>query len=263
MNPYLIPGFLGIALQVCVLHLLIRGAYRRFPGITLYLMVLFLTGIVDASAFVESGWWPDWYYQYYYLNNTIRHLSGFVALVSLVYRMSRSGERQGNLFRISFASLAVIAASALLAGGAWPNEYMNEASRNLSFATVVLTVALWLAMVKNRTRDVQLFLVTGGLGLNMAGEAIAQSLLRISGDETGFLFHAGNIIGITSHLLCLLIWWKAFRQPAVEMGATPNHPRDERPQERPLTAAQRLDPNPGARETDNRSERDRCSAVNR
>jgi len=229
MNVYLVVGFLGIALQVCVLHLLIRGAYRQFPGIAVYLAVLFLTAIADATVFVEAGLWPVWYQEYYYLNNTVRHLAGFAALVSLVFRASNSGERHRNVLKISLASLLVISASALLAHGTWPNEYMNEASRNLSFATVLLNVALWLTLAKNRTRDTQLFLVSGGLGLNMAGEAVAQSLLRLSVGGPAIFEHAGNIVGVSSHILCLLIWWKAFRQPAVETVVTEGVPTERVP----------------------------------
>jgi len=221
MSGFLIVGIAGIALQACVLHILFKGAYRRFPGITLYVVILILTSVADATAYRQVGWWPQWYEEYYYLNNTLRHFGGFVALVSLIYLASTVGTRKGSVFKLSIASVAVIAASLLLAQGDWPNQYMNEASRNLSFATVILNIVLWLSLVKNRARDSQLFMVSGGLGLNMAGEAVGQSLLRIAVVGPDILFYLGNIIAIGSHFLCLLIWWRSFRS-VLQESAIPN-----------------------------------------
>ena len=205
---YIAIGFVGLAAQLLVIYALISSDPRRFGGLLFYLLVLFLTTVADLAVFLGVGAWPDWYREYYYLNNTLRHLSGFVALVSLVHLATVAApDRVITRFKIVAGAVLVIAMSLLLASGQWPDQYMNTASRNLSFATVILNIVLWLALVKNRATDRRLFLVSGGLGLNMAGEAIGQSLLGISpAVET-----LGNLVGIGSHFLCLYVWWSAFR----------------------------------------------------
>ena len=217
-NVYIVIGFVGLAAQLLVIHALMTYDPRRFGGVLFYLLVLFLTTVTDLAVFLGVGaWWPAWYREYYYLNNTLRHLSGFVALVSLVHLATAGApDRFQVRVKIVAGALVVIAMSLLLASGGWPNQYMNTASRNLSFATVILNTALWLAMIKNRATDRRLFLVSGGLGLNMAGEAIGQSLLGMSPAAQNL----GNVIAIGSHFLCLYIWWSAFRlrDPNVSLG---------------------------------------------
>ena len=206
---YLALGALGMGLQVVVIYAMTRGPGREFPGVFFYLLVLFLTGIADTAVFLDVANWPPWYREYYYLNNTVRHLAGFVALVSLAYIAGkRSQERSALHFKLFLGSVVIVAGSFLLASGGWPDYYMNQAGRNLSFATMVLNVVLWTSLIKFRTQDHRLFLVSGGLGLNMAGEAIGQSLVQLGEATSTF----GNLISVFSHLLCLCIWWQAFRR---------------------------------------------------
>lgn len=217
-------GFVGLAAQVGVIYAFVGKPQREFRGVFFYVLILFLTSVADITAYP----WPAWYIEYYYLNNTLRHLAGFGALVSLVYAASTgSSGRSGVRVKIFLGTIGVIALSLLLAGGTWPDAYMNEAARNLSFATVVLTAILWLFLIRFRAQDRRLYLVAGGLGLNMAGEAIGQSLANLS-QWSPLMLDAGSLIAITSHLLCLYIWWKALRQPAEHVekpsgSALPSH----------------------------------------
>ncbi|MCP5118105.1 MAG: hypothetical protein GY953_45405 [bacterium] len=208
-NLYLPLGIFGLALQLVVVYALTRGPYRQFPGVTAYLLVLFLTGVADLAVFFNVGSWPDWYREYYYLNNTLRHFAGFAALVSLIYMATaHAPNRVIHRLKVCLGTLGVVGGCFLLSSGTWPDAYMNEVSRNLSFSTVVLNLILWFSLIKYCNRDTRLFLVSGGLGLNMTGEAIGQSLVPVS----KLAWHAGNLIAIASHLLCLYIWWVAFRR---------------------------------------------------
>jgi len=222
---YLCVGLLGVAAEVWVLHTLIRSQHSRFAGVGFCLAVLLLTDIADGVSYLSGGGWTEWYVEYYYLNNAARILSRLAALVSLAYLASTVHTRGTALLKILLGAVAVIAASALLASGSWPHEYMIEATRNLSFASVILNTMLWLSLIKNRTSDTQLFLVSGGLGLNMAGEAIGQSLLQMA-DVYALLVHAGGVFVIGSQLLCLFIWGKAFQyetQRSVVANGVPAH----------------------------------------
>ena len=210
-NLYLALGIVGIIFQGLVLYAMTRGAYREFGGVALYIVVLLLTNVAESAAYVHVSTQPEWYANDYYVSNTARHLAILVAVVSLIYAAAKCNPRR-HVIRVKTAllTLAVIAASVLLANGPWPHAYMNQVNRNLSFATVILTVILWFSLVKVRTRDRRLLLVASGLGLNMAGEAIAQSLLNLA--RSGLVYHIASLISVLSELLCLWIWWSAFRR---------------------------------------------------
>jgi hypothetical protein len=51
-------------------------------------------------------------------------------------------------------------------------------------------------------------MVSGGLGIQMAGKAIGHSLRQLSPLNP----LAGDLVIVLSHLLCLYIWWHAFRR---------------------------------------------------
>lgn len=208
-NFYIAIGVLGTVMQLLVIYALTRGPFRQFPGVTFYLLVLFLTSVADMAVFLDLGVWPDWYRDYYYINNTVRHFAGFAAVVSLIYVATADDpNRLAHRTKVVVGTVGVIAVCFLLARGSTPGVYMSEATRNLSFSTVVLNLILWFSLIKIRAKDARLFMVSGGLGLNMTGEAIGHSLIPLS----ALAQHIGNLIGIGSHLLCLYIWWVAFRR---------------------------------------------------
>lgn len=218
---YLALGISGVVLQGLVIYAMTRGGYREFPGVAFCVIVLFLASIAEFAAYVDVSSRPEWYASCYYVSNSGRHLAAFVAVISLIYVAARDNpQRQAFRVKIAVLTLVVITASVLLAGGSWPHAYMNQVNRNLSFATVILTLFLWFSLVRVRTRDRLLFLVSGGLGLNMAGEAISQSLLHLA--RSGITYHVASLFSILPHLLCLWIWWTAFRRRDYDMIEVPD-----------------------------------------
>ena len=87
--------------------------------------------------------------------------------------------------------------------------WMTQFSRNVGFLAVILNLILWAALLKHRRPDQTLLLVSGGMGIQMAGKAIGHSLRQLRLTVT-----TGNLVIVLSHLLCLYIWWQAFRKPS-------------------------------------------------
>ncbi len=204
-------GVLGVALQVMVLYAMSRGPYRSYPGIFVYVIVLFLTAVADSAAYLDPETWRGWYRSVYFYNNVARQGMGLAAVISLYFTATAQQPKKVALrIRIIAGTAVVIALSFLWATPIASRIplYLTRVCRNLSFANAVLNLVLWFALIRERARDPRLFIVSGGLGLNMAGEAIGQSLLSMSRSTVVI----GNLIAVSSHLLCLLIWWKAFRR---------------------------------------------------
>jgi hypothetical protein len=85
---------------------------------------------------------------------------------------------------------------------------MTAVIRNMSLGAAILNLGLWAGLIGRKDRDPQLLLLSGGLGLQMTGEAMGHSLRMIS--RTSEIF--GNVVLVVAHLLCLLAWWQAFRK---------------------------------------------------
>lgn len=198
----------GLGLELVVIGALLGGLYRRFPVLLLYLLVVFLTGVADAALFLGAAEWTAGQASGYYVTDTVRRVAAFLLVLDLVFRLARG---EASLVKFRNRALALTAVGTLLSlalsSGSTLGLYMTELSRNLSFLTTVLVLGLWFALARARSADVGLLLVTAGMGLNMAGEAAAQSMIRLSPR----LVQPGGIVAVTTHLLCLLVWWKACR----------------------------------------------------
>jgi hypothetical protein len=84
---------------------------------------------------------------------------------------------------------------------------MTQLSRNLGFLAVILNLVLWAVLIKSQRADRTLLMVSGGIGIQMAGKAIGHSLRQLSRST----IVAGDLTIVLSGLLCLYIWWQAFR----------------------------------------------------
>ncbi len=218
MNPFwLALGIGGTALQVAVIYRMIQGFHRRYPGVFFYLLVLFLTSVIDSAAAFDATGWGTAYRQHYVFNNIARHLAGLVAVLSLYFRATWN-HRKRFLLRFEVLLLVVCVAGVSLYfnyHGSLDSDYIAKAGRDLSFLTALLNLVLWFALIQSRSRERVLFLVSGGLGLNMAGEAVGQSLNAISWN----LWLLASLIGVGSHILCLLIWLRAMKVYSLEQAA--------------------------------------------
>ena len=208
---FLALGLVGSALQLMVIWAMSQGPYRRYPGVFFYLLVLFLTGIADFAGYMDPAGFSGWYGNVYFVNNLLRQFSGLVAVISLIFLATRTHPSKGAArTRIVLATVAVVAGAFLFSRGKSWGLYIVRVCRILSVTNALLNIVLWFELIRTRNRDRCLLLVCGGLGLNMAAEAIAESLIAVSG-AAGLVVFA-NVLSVGSHILCLLIWWVAFRR---------------------------------------------------
>jgi len=202
---------LGILLQLLLIHAQLKGAFKRFPILFTYAVTLFLTTIVEAAAFYDPQIWMK-SSGYYWIVDSIRQVLIFCVVISLTYKVmgesrSRSSVRRGLVAGAAIFALVSLYATREDAFGFW----MTSLSRNLSFCAVILNLILWAILIKSRLADRTLLLISGGLGIQMAGQAIGHSLRQISHDQSSPVRISGDLIVVLSHLACLYIWWQAFR----------------------------------------------------
>jgi hypothetical protein len=209
--------FVSVALQVYVIALLRRGAYKDYPFALIYSAVLLLTSAADAVA--HSGLVALSRAEqrvFYYRDDAARQFLLFAVVVSLIERAMQASPYRKHV-RTALAGLAVLSVFISLTVHSGAQHFvlwMTEVTRDLSFGSVALTLLLWSLLISSPRKDRQLLLVTGGLGLQFTGEAIGQSLRQLS-NHHHFILFAGNILMSVAHLLRLYVWMEAFRREPV------------------------------------------------
>jgi hypothetical protein len=229
----------SLVLQIFVVNSLRRGAYKDYPLVFAYSLVLFFTTLADGVLF--AGLVPLSYASksvYFYRNDAVRQFMLFAVVISLIDRALEAYQYRARV-RI-FLSLAVLASVlfSLKIHSSGSNQFiprMTEVTRDLSVASAVLTLLLWLMLISSRKKDHLLLMVTGGLGLQFTGEAIAQSLRQMSYPYHHGALIVGNLLAGGVQLLRLYVWLEAFRR---------SRPAQEQEKEEPDRKTQEAFPRP-------------------
>ncbi len=198
----------GVTLEALLVASLLRGAYRRFRVLFVYCLILLLTTSVEASAFYN----PAIYNRttlYYWVIDAARQALLFLLVISLVYQAMGASERRDSFRRaLVLGALACVLVSLFVTREQRIGIWMTQLSRDLGFIAVILNLILWAVLLKSGSPDRTLLMVSGGMGIQMAGKAIGHSLRYLS---RATIF-AGDLLIVVTHLLCLYVWWQAFRR---------------------------------------------------
>jgi hypothetical protein len=202
----------GLALQVLLIAAMFRGAYRLYRVLFVYAVVLLITTSIEATAVFGSGYTAG-LAAYYWVGDCVRQALLYVVVISLILRASEQSARGASIGRLLITGSTLFAALSLyFTYNRGLDFWMTRFSRNLGFLAVILNLILWGFLLKHRRPDQTLLLVSGGMGIQMAGKAIGHALRQLSPSTVT----AGDLVIVLSHLLCLYIWWEAFRKPYEE-----------------------------------------------
>jgi hypothetical protein len=98
--------------------------------------------------------------------------------------------------------------------------WMTPWTRDLKFCGAILDLALWGLLVSSRDREPRLLLLTGGMGIMFAGEAIGSAIQNLSIPyESYALYYGGHLFQVLASALFLYVWWQAFRRDAGGSGS--------------------------------------------
>jgi hypothetical protein len=210
-----IPTGAAILLYVLILDRLFRHHLRTYSILFINLLVLLFTVVIDSAYFFgqEAVGYSETARTVYFINDLLRQAMVYILVISLILRAVEGSAR------FQWVGRWLVLAAFLLAAGSflvhWDTDrfvaMMTNVIRNVSLVAMLMNLLLWVLLVRKRTSDRTLLLVTTGLGLQMAGEAMGQSLRLINAAAAAW----GNVVLILAHLLCLAVWYSAFkRRPA-------------------------------------------------
>jgi len=204
----------GLPLQLMVIAAMLRGAYRRYPFVFLYMIVDFLTSALEVRpslAFSHATLEEQrMFARLYWVDERILQALVFLMVISLVYHATAQFRPRRALLAGIVVGTAVFAAvtfwihydSALS-----PAKWMNPWTRDLNFCAAILDLGLWAVLLGAERKDLALLLVSGGLGLQFTGGAIGQSIRAMSGPVSVAADYFIPLVNICS----LYIFWQAFR----------------------------------------------------
>ncbi len=165
---------------------------------------------------VEGGLKSATYFHIYWVGEIVWDLLAFI-LVSVM--ILRALEKHAGLDAAKKILAIVMGAVIVLPfliypdrkffGGAW----FNGASQLLNFGASILNLVLWGALIASRNRERRLMMVSAGLGINVAGAAIAWGVRQL-GNKTPWpvpIQNTADLFAAITWLAGIALWCYAFR----------------------------------------------------
>ena len=220
---------IGLSLGLMVMATLLRGEWKKYPFVFAYVLGDFLTTVVEirpglqyANATAQARRAYTWLYWW---DERIMQALMFLLVMSLIYRAAAHMKARNTLMlAVSFGILLFAGVTLFVYFDATPGvpsgKWMTPWLRNLNFSAAIVDLGLWAQLIGARRKDYTLLLVSGALGIQFTGGAIGQAVRQISHSSaqvTGYFISLSNLI-------CLFIFWQAFRMSAASPDSKPHGP---------------------------------------
>jgi len=217
-------NLIGVPLEVLILAAMLRGAYRRYPALFVYMSAVFVVSLVETPLYVIGHlnvvWRTDrtvWaeYIKCYWIDERLLMGLVFVVVVSLIYQAT-ARTRSRRLMRTAVVAAAIIFPVVAfwihydpkVPTGQWVTAWAS----NLNFAAAILDLGLWAMLTGSSARDVRLLMFSGALGILFTGSAISATFSNLAtARKSSALVVGGGLVNMMSNLTFLYIWWQALR----------------------------------------------------
>lgn len=217
---------IGLPLELLVIAALVRGPYKRFPMLFAYTIVTFLTTVIEIPANIAYYFGDRQPVRsrafYYWLDEWFLLVLLFLVVVTLIWHATADIRSRRPVRTVLIVGPLLLAAVSFLIhynpNAAGPGEWMTPWTRDCYFGTAILDLGLWTLLIASREKDRLLLLLSGALGIQFTGEAIGGSIRLLAVAIFGRTAHAvlliviGNVLMVAANLLCMYIWWRAFRE---------------------------------------------------
>ncbi|MFN7939720.1 MAG: hypothetical protein U0R19_40715 [Bryobacteraceae bacterium] len=211
---YYLQGGLALALQVFILNAMLRNGPRRYWLLLLYIVSLFLsTAVLMLSLSGASGWSRE-ALRFFWISEVIQQALVFCTIISFIHQhLSSSDARTPKTRWLIIGAAAILLLILAIHKNNALNAWMTPVSRDLSFVATILNLILWTVLLRDPKRNERLLMVSGGLGVQLAGSAIGQGL-RVLWEVSKVFATLGNFVSSITYLISLYIIYRAFAQPA-------------------------------------------------
>lgn len=206
-------GFVGVVLQACLVLFLLLGPYRRYIVLFIYALTMLATTVVEFCVQNDTAL----YRKIYWSDEVIWFFMLFLTVISLTYLALEGNPLRAKAGRIlAGIFIGVLVLPFILfrppfftnphqwtpAWGVW----FNSTSQILDFGGAIMNLILWSALLTSKRRDPQLLTLSAGLGVILAGQAIAFGLRHFIQNERwipDLLHNVSDVAGM--FILCLAV----------------------------------------------------------
>jgi hypothetical protein len=214
---------IGLPLQLLIMGTLLRGGYRRFPFLFVYVVGDFLTTVVEAPSAVGYHRGMQWaalaFPAVHWFDVVVMQVLVYAVVMSLIYQAT------GQLRSRRIVRVSLIAGAILFAGISFlihrnpalnTGSFMTPWTRDLNFCSAILDLALWALLIAAREKDHRLLLLSGGLGIQFTGGAMGRSIRQLAlRTRSRAMSLTGAVLILLADLVFLYIWWQALRTAPV------------------------------------------------
>lgn len=220
---FVIPA-LTVLLQLTLIGLLLKRPVRQYPVLLIYgvvyISVVFLEGMALSGPGASSALYRD----LYWTSELILDFLLFLMVITMTNRALEGSPLRPAVARMLW--LIVIAAILfpfVLYHPLFTSRWFRHTSQLLSLSAAALNLLLWTALLARPGRDARLLLVSAGLGVAVAGAAIAYGVVQFM--STGWQWTAESFRGVTQ-VGSLIVWcwafWPSKREPSPGIEAIPD-----------------------------------------
>jgi hypothetical protein len=217
----LVSWCVGLPLTLLVIAAMVRGPYRKFPVLFLYVVIGFVLTVAGMPSYIAYYLHPDHeklarMAQWSFYNDLLLEPLAYAVVINLIYAAAAHVRSRRVVLMGTIGGATLIAGVSFLLhfNPAPPHGiWLALWTRDLSFFSEILDLGLWGLLLSTRGRDPKLLLVTGGLGIQFTGEAIGDSVRSIAAQRRSHnLSFTGSFITALADLTALYIFWQAFRK---------------------------------------------------
>jgi hypothetical protein len=223
----IISYLLWFPLKILGISALMRVGVRRYPLILTYMIVTLLFAVVQAPLSIsymrshrKQG---EWFQMLHSVGEGFTYTLILAVVISLIYRATAQSRPRrlirfsliaGGLLFMSISFLIHYDSHVIL--GVWVTPW----TRDLHFCAAILDLALWGLLLASREKDSTVLLLTGGMGIMFAGEAIGASIRSVAIHNASYpLFLFGHSLMLLADSVSLYIWWQTFKKQAAAEAA--------------------------------------------
>jgi hypothetical protein len=211
----------GLPLTLLVIAAMVRGPYRQFPVLFLYVALGFVLTVAGMPSYVAFYLHSDHEHvvrmaQWNFWNDLLLEPLAYAVVINLIYAAASHVRSRRVVLLITIGGATLIAGVSFLLHfkpGLEHGVWMALWTRDLNFFSEILDLGLWALLLSTRGRDPRLLLITGGLGIQFTGEAIGDSLRSIAAQRRSHdISLTGSVITALADLTALYVFWHAFRK---------------------------------------------------
>jgi hypothetical protein len=209
-----------LPLQILIVAVLLRGSWRRFPMVLALVVVELVSGLVQAPGALQTsaGHHPPGlsYSTVYWFGATLDALLLYAVVISMLYRATERLRSARQVRAALIVTACLVAGGSLLAhydASLQPGMWLTPWFRDLNFASAIIDIVLWTLLLATRDKDRQLLLLSGGLGVEFAGNSIGESLRQMAiRSRSRTLSLTGAVMMLAAGAFRYYTWWQALRR---------------------------------------------------